>query len=183
MDETKNKEEMKEENKKNETPVSEKPKAQKKPKSDDGKKKAEEAAKKKYDELNEKYLRMAAEYDNFRKRSAKERESIYGDAYGDALKQILPVLDNLERAAAFCDNDKVSKGVEMTLSQFYEALKKMGVEEINPEAGSAFDPAVHNAVMHIEDETLGEGVIAEVFGKGYRKGDKILRYAMVKVAN
>lgn len=131
-------------------------------------------------ENNDKYLRLMAEYDNFRKRSAKEKEGIYADAYNDALKAILPVIDNLERALQFSEGDKVVEGVKMTLNQFAGALEKMGVEEIPAET---FDPNVHNAVMHIEDESYGEGQIVEVFQKGYRKGDKIIRFAMVKVAN
>lgn len=128
----------------------------------------------------DKYLRLFAEYDNFRKRSAKEKEGIYADAYTDALKAILPVIDNLERALQFSEGDKVVEGVKMTLNQFSAALEKMGVEEIPTET---FDPNVHNAVMHIEDESCGEGQIVEVFQKGYRKGDKVIRFAMVKVAN
>ncbi|MGM9681380.1 MAG: nucleotide exchange factor GrpE [Eubacteriales bacterium] len=131
-------------------------------------------------ELGEKYLRLMAEYDNFRKRSAKEKDGIYADAYTDALKAILPVIDNLERAVQFSEGDKVVEGVKMTLSQFTSALEKMGVEEIPAET---FDPRVHNAVMHIEDDNYREGQIVEVFQKGYRKGDKIVRFAMVKVAN
>ncbi len=128
----------------------------------------------------DKYLRVMAEYDNFRKRSAKEKEGIYADAYTDALKAILPVIDNLERALQFSEGDKVVEGVKMTMNQFSAALEKMGVEEIPAET---FDPNVHNAVMHVEDESCGEGQIVEVFQKGYRKGDKIIRFAMVKVAN
>lgn len=131
-------------------------------------------------ELSDKYLRLMAEYDNFRKRSAKEKDGIYADAYTDALKAILPVIDNLERAVQFSEGDKVVEGVKMTLSQFNAALEKLGVEEIPAET---FDPKVHNAVMHIEDDSYGEGQIVEVFQKGYRKGDKIVRFAMVKVAN
>lgn len=137
---------------------------------------AEKASK----EASDKYLRLVAEYDNFRKRSAKEKEGIYADAYTDALKAILPVIDNLERAVAFTEGEKVIEGVKMTLNQFSAALEKMGVEEIPAET---FDPNVHNAVMHVQDESLGEGQIVEVFQKGYRKGDKIIRFAMVKVAN
>lgn len=137
-------------------------------------------AEKEHAELGNKYLRLMAEYDNFRKRSAKEKEGIYADAYTDALKSILPVIDNLERAVQFTESDKVVEGVRMTLSQFTAALEKMGVEEIPAET---FDPNVHNAVMHIEDDQYGEGQIVEVFQKGYRKGDKIVRFAMVKVAN
>ena len=144
-----------------------------------------EALQKSYDECNDRYLRMMAEYDNFRRRAQKEREGAYGDAYADALKTILPVFDNLERALQFVDgtaDDKLASGVSMTINQFSEALTKMGVEVFG-EAGETFDPQIHNAVMHVEDESQGEGIITEVFQKGYRKGDKIIRFAMVKVAN
>ena len=134
------------------------------------------------DELNDKYMRMAAEYENFRRRSAKEREGIYTDAYGDAISQVLPIIDNMERAAMYSDAQKVSEGVAMTLKSFEEILKKMDITPFGA-AGDAFDPELHNAVMHVEDETLGEGVIKEVFQKGYKKGDKVIRYAMVIVAN
>ena len=133
-------------------------------------------------EQNDKYLRLAAEYDNFRRRSAKERENIYADAYADALSVFLPVIDNLERAAQYSDGENVTKGVAMTLKGVMDALERLGITEIEAQ-GKEFDPELHNAVMHVEDETLGEGVVAEVLQKGYRKGDRILRYAMVKVAN
>ncbi len=133
-------------------------------------------------ELNDKYMRMIAEYDNFRKRSAKEKEGIYADAYGDAISSILPVLDNIERASAYTDAEAVLKGVQMILKGAEEAFDKMGVKSFG-QRGDEFDPNRHNAVMHVEDETLGENVIAEVFQKGYIKGDKIIRYAMVTVAN
>jgi molecular chaperone GrpE len=130
----------------------------------------------------DKYLRLAAEYDNFRKRTAKERENLFADVYADALAVFLPVLDNLERAAAYGDGESVAKGVSMTLKSINDALEKLGVTEIEAE-GQPFDPNLHNAVLHVEDESLGEGVVAEVLQKGYRKGERILRYAMVKVAN
>ena len=141
-----------------------------------------EEAKKNADEINEKYMRMLAEYDNFRKRSAKERESIYSDAYSDALKSILPVLDNLERAESCKEFDGLSKGLELTLKSFVDTLTKLGVEEIES-MGKTFDPNVHNAVFHVEDEEHGESEIVEVLMKGYKRGDKVIRYAMVKVAN
>ncbi|MBQ7294491.1 MAG: nucleotide exchange factor GrpE [Clostridia bacterium] len=141
-----------------------------------------EEVKKQAEETNEKYLRMLAEYDNFRKRSAKERESIYGDAYTDALTAILPVLDNLERAESCSDADGLSKGLELTLKSFRETLEKMGVKEIEA-VGQTFDPNLHNAVFHVEDENYGENEIVEVLMKGYIKGDKVIRYSMVKVAN
>ena len=136
-------------------------------------------------EANDKYMRLYAEYENFRKRSQKEKEGLYADAYIDALTQILPILDNLERAAMYGGDDKehpLAKGLELTLKSFAETLEKMGVSEI-PALGEQFDPNVHNAVMHVEDEALGENVVAEVFMKGYIRGDKVLRHSMVKVAN
>ena len=139
------------------------------------------------EELKEKenrYLTMLAEYDNFRRRSAKEKESTYSDAYADVLGQILPVIDNLERAALYGGGnaENIAKGLEMTLRSFNEIMEKMGVKEIEA-MGKTFDPEIHNAVMHTEDETLGEQEICEVLQKGYTLGDKVLRYAMVKVAN
>ncbi len=136
----------------------------------------------KAEELNERYVRMLAEYDNFRKRTAKEREGIYADAYMDALTSILPVLDNLERAEGCDDAEALKKGLELTLKSFRDTLEKMGVKEIEA-MGAAFDPNVHNAVMHVEDEAYGENEIVEVLMKGYQKGDKVIRYSMVKVAN
>ncbi len=134
---------------------------------------------------NDKYMRLYAEYDNFRKRSQKEKEGLYADAYIDVLAAILPVLDNLERAAAAAEGEEESpmaKGVSLTLKSFTDTLEKMGVCEI-PALGEKFDPNVHNAVMHVEDDSLGESTVVEVFVKGYIKGDKVLRYSMVKVAN
>ena len=137
-------------------------------------------------ELNDKYLRLCAEYDNFRRRTAKEKESTYADACCDTLEQILPVLDNLERAAQYNTEDSaetpMGKGLELTLKSFVETLSKLGVAEIEA-LGKDFDPNVHNAVMHIEDENAGENTVVEVFMKGYAKGDKVLRHSMVKVAN
>jgi molecular chaperone GrpE len=131
---------------------------------------------------NDRYLRMMAEYDNFRKRSAKEREGIYADAYADALTSILPIIDNLERAVGFTEAEQVQKGVEMILKSAGDVLTKMGVEAFGAK-GDIFDPNMHNAVMHIDDEEHKEGEIVEVFQKGYKKGDKIIRYAMVQTAN
>jgi len=138
-------------------------------------------------DLDDRYHRMLAEYENYRKRSTKEREAAYSDAYCDALAEILPVIDNLERALSFADkestaDDKMTAGVEMTLKQFSEALVKMGVEVIG-KPGDKFDPELHNAVMHEEDDNFGEGEISAVFQKGYKKGDKVIRYAMVKAVN
>ena len=134
----------------------------------------------------EKFLRMAAEYDNFRRRSAKEREAAYSDAYADALMQIIPVIDNLERAieAAEKTDDEGAKaladGVKMTLNSLFEGMKRFGFEEV-PALGEDFDPELHNAVMR--ETTDDPGKVLEVFQKGYRVKDKIIRYAMVKTAN
>lgn len=133
-------------------------------------------------ELNDKYLRLAAEYDNFRRRSAKEREGIYADAYAEAMSAIMPVIDNLERAAMYNDAEKVRTGLELTFKSFADTLDKLGIVAYG-EVGETFDPNLHNAVMHVEDEEKGEGEIVEVFQKGYKRGDKVIRYAMVKVAN
>ena len=141
-----------------------------------------EAGKTELAALNDKYLRMMAEYDNFRRRSKAEKDSVYSDAYADAINEILPIIDNLERAEAYDSSADVNTGVAMILNAAREALKKMGVEEIAAE-GCEFDPNVHNAVMHIDDDSLGENVISAVLQKGYRRGDRIIRYAMVQVAN
>ena len=133
-----------------------------------------------YDDCNDKYLRMMAEYDNFRKRSAKEKEGIYADAFSDCIGNMLPILDNLERASKSDNLDAVKKGLDLTVKAFDDAMQKMGVTEVETKT---FDPNLHNAVMHIEDDQYGESEIIEVFQKGYRKGDKVIRYAMVKVAN
>ncbi len=133
-------------------------------------------------EANDKYLRMMAEYDNFRRRTAREREGLYADAYADVLTKILPVLDNLERAAQYSDAATVAQGVTMILKSFTEVLEGLGIAEIEAE-GKPFDPNLHNAVMHVEDEQYGESEVIEVMQKGYIRGDKVLRYAMVKVAN
>jgi len=128
------------------------------------------------------HLRLAAEYDNFRRRTAKERDGIYGDAFAEALAALFPVVDNLERAAQYSDGENVAKGVALTLKSVQDTFLKLGVSEINP-VGEPFDPNLHNAVMHVEDETLGESVVVEVLQKGYVRGEQVLRYAMVKVAN
>ena len=131
----------------------------------------------------ERHLRTLAEYDNFRKRSAKERENIYADVRADTVVKFLPVYDNLVRALAQATEDEAyRKGVEMIMAQLEEILAKLGVEAI-PAVGEVFDPKLHNAVMHVEDESCGEGIIVEEFQKGFRMGDKIIRFSMVKVAN
>lgn len=132
---------------------------------------------------DDKYIRLMAEYDNFRKRSAKERENIYTDVRVDTVSRFLPVYDNLQRAMLTETADEAyKKGVEMTFTQLREVFKKLGVEEINTE-GEKFDPTYHNAVMHIEDESYGESEIVEEFQKGFRIGEKVIRFSMVKVAN
>lgn len=134
----------------------------------------------------DKYLRMLAEYDNFRKRVQKEKESIYSDAVSDSVSVLLAVLDNLERAAAVdvsqSDAQSVVDGVKKILDQAGEVFAKLGVEEI-PALGEQFNPEVHNAVMHGDSDEYGENVVSEVFLKGYRIGDKVIRHSMVKVEN
>jgi len=131
----------------------------------------------------DKYLRLAAEYDNYRKRSAKEREMIYTDARIDAISKLLPVYDNLERALKMeCSDDSYYKGVEMIMTQLTEALYSMGVQEI-PAVGEPFDPNRHNAVMKKEDPGLGENIVAEEYQKGFTIGDRIIRFSTVVVAN
>ena len=134
------------------------------------------------DTTKDRLLRLTAEYDNYRKRTIKEKEGIYSDAYVDVLKEIIPILDNLERAiAADGSVEDLKKGIEMTIKGCQDSFTKLGIEEID--ASGEFDPNVHNAVMHIEDENLDKNVIAEVFQKGYKKDEKIIRHTMVKVAN
>ena len=131
----------------------------------------------------DKYLRLAAEYDNYRRRTAKEKESIWNDAKADAAVAFLPVYDNLERALKQDTADEAyKKGVEMTMNQLKSVLEKLGITEIDA-LGKPFDPALHNAVMHVEDENFGENTVAEVFQAGFKLGDKVIRFAMVKVAN
>ena len=134
-------------------------------------------------EERDKYLRLMAEYDNFRKRSAKERETIYTAVRVDTVTKFLPVYDNLQRALSTETSDEAyKKGVEMTFNQLREVMQKLGVEEIEAE-GKSFDPAVHNAVMHVDDEAYGENVIVQEFQKGFKIGEKVIRFSMVKVAN
>ncbi|MGM9979205.1 MAG: nucleotide exchange factor GrpE [Clostridium sp.] len=132
--------------------------------------------------LKDRLLRLTAEYENYRKRTAKEKEGIYTDACTDVLKEVLPTLDNLERAyAADGSVEDLKKGIEMTMKGLQASFEKLGVEEIPVDEG--FDPNLHQAVMHVEDENLDKNVVAEVFMKGYRKGDKVIRHTVVKVAN
>lgn len=134
------------------------------------------------DIIKDRLARTSAEYENYRKRTAKEKEGIYTDACEDVLSQMLPVLDNLERAANVEGSiEDLKKGIEMTVRQFNSALEKLNVEEISTEC--EFDPHIHNAVMHVEEGQFGKNQIVEVFQKGYKRGDKVLRYSMVKVAN
>ena len=145
-----------------------------------------EEAKPKTDELaaeKDKYLRLCAEYDNFRKRSQKEKDALYGDIKANTVTKFLPVYDNLERALKQNTEDEAyKKGVEMIMTQFCSTLEKLGVTEIEC-LGEKFDPTMHNAVMHVDDEEKGENEIVEVFQKGFRLGEKVIRFAMVKVAN
>ncbi len=131
----------------------------------------------------EAYLRLAAEYDNFRKRSQKEKEAIWAEAKGSTILALLPVYDNLERALKLaCTDEAYAKGVEMTMNELKKILEQLGVTEI-PALGKPFDPTYHNAVMHVEDEAAEENTIVEVFQTGFLNGDKVLRFSMVKVAN
>ena len=129
---------------------------------------------------NDKYLRMMAEYDNYRKRSTKEKESAYAEAYCDAIGAVLPVIDNLERALAYSEGETLTEGVKMTLKQFEDTMERLGMKAYG-ERGDEFDPKIHNAIMQTEDPELGENKIAAVLQKGYCKGDKIIRHAMVTV--
>jgi len=144
--------------------------------------KALEAEKAKTAEAEDRYLRLAAEYDNFRKRSKAEREGIYAEAAADAVKELLPVFDNLARATEYTAPDKVAEGLELILKGLPDVFAKMKIT-VYGKAGEQFDPNIHNAVMHIEDEAYGENEIVDVFQQGYALGDKIIRYAMVRVAN
>ena len=147
-------------------------------------KKALDEAKKAADEANDKYLRTLAEYDNFRKRSQIERTNVYGSAVSDTLSGLLPIIDNLQIAQKYSggDSEKIAEGVNMILSKLPETLEKLGVKSFG-EVGEIFDPNLHNAVMHEDDETKGESEIVDVLQCGYMYGEKVLRYAMVKVAN
>ena len=137
----------------------------------------------KYNAEHDAYLRLAAEFDNFRKRTIKEKEASYGNGKADAVAKLLPVYDNLERALQQQTEDAAyKKGVEMTMTELVKILAGLGVE-IFGNVGDAFDPELHNAIMHNEDESLGENTISMVFQKGFKLGDKVVRFAMVQVAN
>ncbi len=139
--------------------------------------------KEQYDLLNDKFLRTLAEYDNFRKRSQREKDSIYADAMCDTASKFLPVVDTFERALEFeCSDAEFKKGVEMIHNTLKEVMASLGISEIEA-VGKEFDPNTQNAVMHIEDETVGDDIVVEVFQKGYTMKGKVLRHAMVKVAN
>ena len=144
----------------------------------------EEELQKALDEKNDQFLRVCAEYDNFRKRSQKEKQDIYSSSRADVFKDLLPVFDNFDRAAQNkgAGLEDYSKGIDLIFQQFTEILKKNGVESFGA-PGDEFDPNIHNAVMSVEDENFGENTVAEVFSKGYKLGDKVIREAVVKVAN
>ena len=157
----------------------------KKSKKEDKKDDKSEKLQKELDEKNEQYLRLAAEYDNFRRRSQREKEALYGECKATVIKELLGVIDNFERCISFGENtsfEDYRKGVEMTYKQWNDALTKLGIESFG-EVGEEFDPNLHNAVMHAEDENLPENSIQNVLMKGYKLGDKVIRPAMVAVAN
>ena len=144
---------------------------------------AEETFEEKYNQLQDGYLRLAADYDNFRKRTVKEKELSYGNGKADAIEKLLPVYDNLERALNQPTQDEAyKKGVEMTMNQLVSIFTGLGVE-IFGAVGETFDPNIHNAVMHTEDADTPENTVTQVFQKGFKLGDKIVRFAMVQVAN
>ena len=162
-----------------------KTKKESKPKKN-GKKALEEelkALQERYDGERDAHLRLAAEYDNFRKRSQKEKDSAYSNGKADAVAKLLPVYDNLERALSQETEDAAfKKGVELTMTELMKILQGLGVEVFG-QVGDPFDPKLHNAVMHVDNEELGENVLSQVFQKGFRLGDKVVRFAMVQVAN
>ena len=141
-----------------------------------------EEIKKKLEEEHDSHLRVAAEYDNFRKRTQKEKDAIYSDAVGDTVRELLPLLDDLDRASSFADTDKVGEGLSLILKTVPDVLTKLKIEPFG-EKGDKFDPNIHDAMMHEDNEEFGESEITEVFRKGYKRGDKIIRHALVKVAN
>ena len=141
-----------------------------------------EELKAKIAEADDKYLRMAAEYDNFRRRSKEEKDATYNEAVADTFAELLPIIDNLERAAMYDDGEKVKEGLVMTAKSVEAVMSKLGIEAIGA-VGDTFDPNYHNAVLHDEDDSRGESEITDVFQKGYKKGKKIIRFAMVKTVN
>ena len=166
-----------------ELPETETPAPEKQPESEPEKKPAEPSCEERVNAEKDKYMRLLAEYDNYRKRSARERESIYADVRADSVMKFLPVFDNLQRALDQSTQDEAyRKGVEMIMTQFREVLKGFGVSEI-PAVGETFDPALHNAVMHEEDPEKGEGEIVQELQRGFKMGDKVIRFSMVKTVN
>lgn len=136
-----------------------------------------------YEETEDKYKRILAEYDNFKRRTIKEKEAIYKDSVCETVEKMLPVIDNLERALSIeCADAEYKKGMELIFKQVWDVFANLGCEEIKA-VGENFDPELHNAVMHIEDESVAENTVVEQFQKGYKYKDKVLRYSMVKVAN
>ncbi len=134
------------------------------------------------DEWHDRFIRLSADFDNFKKRSVTEKNAAYANATADAVAELLPIIDNLERAIAAAEDSPMKAGVEMVLTQALKAFENLNVTPVGI-PGDIFDPQIHNAVMHVDDEEQGENVIVEVFQKGYRMGDKIVRHALVKVAN
>ena len=134
------------------------------------------------DEWHDRFIRLAADFDNYKKRSAMEKNAAYTNATADAVAELLPIIDNLERAIAAAEDSPMKSGVEMVLTQALKAFENLNVFPVGS-VGDPFDPQIHNAVMHVDDESLGESVVAEVFQKGYKLGDKVVRHALVKVAN
>lgn len=144
---------------------------------------AEQKLQEQLDQLNDRLLRTLAEYDNYRKRSIKEKDAIYPQAKADTVEKFLPIIDNFERAMQTeCSDEAFKKGIDMIFQSFIKTMHELSVEEIGKE-GEPFNPDLHNAVMHVEDENYGENVVAQVLQKGYKIGDRVVRYAMVKVAN
>jgi molecular chaperone GrpE len=141
-----------------------------------------EELEKKIAEQDDKYLRMAAEYDNFRRRSREEKDATYDTAVADTVSELLPIIDNIERAAQFGEDSSVKEGLSMIAKSCEAAFAGLKIEAVG-KVGETFDPNLHNAVMHDEDESRGEGEIVEVFQKGYKKGNRIIRFAMVKTVN
>lgn len=133
-------------------------------------------------EANDKYLRLFAEFDNYKKRTAQEQKTVYSSAYMDAVEALLPVFDNIERASAYAADENSKNGLQMIINNFRETLGKMGIESYG-EVGDEFNAEIHSAVMHEENEEFGENTISLVLQRGYKKGDRVIRYAMVKVAN
>ena len=132
--------------------------------------------------LHRNWVQNIAEYDNFRKRSAREKDAVYAESVAKTIEAFLPVVDNLERAVAFSDTEGLKEGLELTMKQLAAVLSKLKITAIDP-VGQPFDPNLHNAVMHVDDESLGENTVAEVLQKGYMIDNRVIRHAVVKVAN